>query len=144
MFTSYSLSPGRGSSLKNAKNFNEFKNNFNQKPNNNSKPTQGTSKVVTTNSLADDVARALGGHLSPAKGKGYKIEIPNGRKPITVRVMEAGSGGRSKPYFRVSIDGKGSLTLDGKLSNDPKLTHIDLTENSLKQIEQMIKNYKGK
>ncbi|MEZ2661763.1 hypothetical protein ACBP89_27960, partial [Aneurinibacillus aneurinilyticus] len=37
----HSLSPGRGSSLKNAKNFNEFKNNFNQKPNNNSKPTQG-------------------------------------------------------------------------------------------------------
>ena len=24
--------------------------------------------------------------------------------------MEAGSGGRNEPYFRVSIDGKGSLT----------------------------------
>jgi len=31
--------------------------------------------------------------------------------------MNAGSGGSSLPFFRVSIDGKGSLTLDGVISN---------------------------
>ena len=58
--------------------------------------------------------------------------------------MEAGSVGRNEPYYRVSIDGKGSLTLDGKISNDRSLTHIDITDDALKQIDIMIKAYKGK
>lgn len=58
--------------------------------------------------------------------------------------MEAGSGGRNEPYFRVSIDGKGSLTLEGKVSNDRSLTYIDITDDALKQIDIMIKAYKGK
>ncbi len=60
------------------------------------------------------------------------------------KVMEAGSGGRNKPYFRVSIDGKGSLTRDGKIFNDRSLPHIDITDDALKQIDIMIKSYKGK
>lgn len=106
--------------------------------------TQGTRYVNNTQGLADDIGSKLGGTISNAKGKGYKVQIPNGNKPITVRVMEAGSGGRNKPYFRVSIDGKGSLTLDGKISNDRSLTHIDITDDALKQIDIMIKSYKGK
>jgi len=105
---------------------------------------KGTRYVNNTKGLADDIGSKLGGTVSNAKGKGYKVEIPNGNKPITVRVMEAGSGGRNEPYFRVSIDGKGSLTLDGKISNDRSLTHIDITEDALKQIDIMIKAYKGK
>lgn len=61
--------------------------------------------------------------------------------PLTlVRVMEAGSVGRNKPYFGVCIDGKGSLTI----SNDRSLTHIDITDDVLNQIDIMIKSYKGK
>ncbi len=105
---------------------------------------KGTRYVNNTKVLADDIGSKLGGTISSAKGKGYKVQIPNGSKPITVRVMEAGSGGRNKPYFRVSIDGKGSLTLDGKISNDRSLTHIDITDDALEQIDKMIKSYKGK
>ena len=57
--------------------------------------------------------------------------------------MEAGSGGRDSPYFRVSIDGKGSLTLHGVISSDGALTHINLTDDYLKQIMDMIAKYKG-
>jgi hypothetical protein len=75
---------------------------------------------------------------------GWKIEIPNGKKPIVVRIMNEGSGNRADPYFRVSIDGKGSLTLDGTLSSNRELTHIDLTNEYINQITNMINNYLGK
>lgn len=55
--------------------------------------------------------------------------------------MNEGSGGRVNPYYRVSISGKGSLTLDGTLSSDRGLTHIDITDNYLKQIVNMINKY---
>lgn len=57
--------------------------------------------------------------------------------------MNEESGERCAPYFRVSIDGKVSLTLDGLFSNKRALTHIDLTYNYLEQIINMIKKYKG-
>ncbi|WP_155970701.1 hypothetical protein [Streptococcus ruminantium] len=74
---------------------------------------------------------------------GYKVEIPNGRKPITVRIMNSGSGGREKPYFRVSVDSKGSFDINGDLSSDRGLTHIDVSQDSLKQIQQIITKYRG-
>lgn len=52
--------------------------------------------------------------------------------------MNAGSGGRSQPYLRVSIDRKGSYTLDGLLSSDRALTHIDMTDSFLEQITKII------
>lgn len=57
--------------------------------------------------------------------------------------MNDGCGGRSKLYYRVSIDGKGSLTPDGIISSDRGLTHIDLSENSLSEITNIINNYLG-
>lgn len=72
---------------------------------------------------------------------GYKVEILNpagGNKPIVGRIMNAGSGGRSQPYLRVSIDRKGSYTLDGLLSSDWALTHIDMTDSFLEQITKII------
>jgi hypothetical protein len=91
------------------------------------------------------IAKNLGGKVTTLKN-GYKIEIPNanGKKPIVVRVMNEGSGGRTEPYFRVSIDGKGSYTLDGKLSNDKGLTHIDMSNDYLKQIIKIVNSIKGK
>lgn len=52
--------------------------------------------------------------------------------------MNEGSGGRSQPYFRVSIDGKGSYTLDGVISSDRALTHIDMSNFYLDQIKNII------
>lgn len=93
--------------------------------------------------MADEVASSLGGKASPLKN-GYKVEIPNGRKPIVVRIMDEGSGGRGKPYYRVSIDGKGSLTPEGIISSDRGLTHIDLSENSISEITNIINKYLGR
>ena len=97
---------------------------------------------ITTDLVAKNVAESLGGEITELKN-GYKIEIPNGRKPIVVRVMSEGSGGRSEPYYRVSIDGKGSLTMEGQLSADKGLTHVNLSGNSLQEIKQMIEKYLG-
>lgn len=58
--------------------------------------------------------------------------------------MDEGSGGRSKPYYRVSIDGKGSLTPEGKIFSDRGLTHIDLSEYSLSEITNIVNNYLGR
>ncbi|MCL6457003.1 MAG: hypothetical protein K6T85_03265, partial [Gorillibacterium sp.] len=93
---------------------------------------------TTTQNAAKSVGKELGGTVSELKN-GWKVEIPNGNKPIVVRIMNEGSGGRSQPYFRVSIDGKGSFTLDGKLSNDKGLTHIDMNDNYFKQIIEIVK-----
>lgn len=101
------------------------------------------AKIPSLNSLADEVASSLGGKSSPLKN-GYKVEIPNGRKSIVVRIMNEGSGGRGKPYYRVSIDGKGSLTPEGIISSDRGLTHIDLSENSMSEISNIINNYLGR
>ncbi|WP_249921837.1 hypothetical protein A5821_001331 [Enterococcus sp. 7F3_DIV0205] len=101
------------------------------------------TKIPTLNSLSDEVASSLGGKASPLKN-GYKVEILNGRKPIVVRIMDEGSGGRGKPYYRVSIDGKGSLTPEGIISSDRGLTHIDLSENSMGEITNIINNYLGR
>ena len=104
---------------------------------------QGASGARTSlKNASSSVGSKLNGTVSELNN-GYKIEIPNGNKPIVVRIMDEGSGGRSAPYFRVSIDGKGSLTLDGVLSSDRALTHIDLTDNYLEQITNMVTKYKG-
>ncbi|MGO5136354.1 hypothetical protein ACTQ31_06395 [Clostridium butyricum] len=107
--------------------------------------TKGVSKTVftTTEDAANVLGKELNGTVSQLKN-GYKVEIPNGNKPIVVRVMNEGSGGRANPYYRVSIDGKGSLTLDGTLSSDRGLTHIDMTDDYLSQIENTINKYLGK
>ncbi|MCB5954245.1 PAAR-like protein [Enterococcus sp. CWB-B31] len=103
----------------------------------------GIYPSVSLNSLANEVASSLGGVASQLKN-GYKVEIPNGRKSIVVRIMNEVSGGRGNPYYRVSIDGKGSLTSDGIISSDRGLTHIDLSENSMSEIIDIINNYSGR
>ena len=104
---------------------------------------QGASGARTSlKNASSSVGSKLNGTVSELNN-GYKIEIPNGNKPIVVRIMDEGSGGRSAPYFRVSIDGKGSLTIDVVLSSDRALTHIDLTDNYLEQITNMVTKYKG-
>ncbi len=108
-----------------------------------SKNIRCKSVFKSTDDAANMVADDLGGTISKLRN-GFKIEIPNGSKPIVIRIMNQGSGGRKSPYFRMSIDGKGSLTLDGVLSNDRALTHIDMTDGYLQQIRNAITRYRGK
>nr|WP_279626009.1 pre-toxin TG domain-containing protein [Streptococcus cuniculi] len=93
---------------------------------------------VNLRNIADDVAESLSGSVSNLKN-GYKVEVPNGNKPIIIRIMDQGSGGRTAPYFRVSIDGKGSLDLNGNLSSLRQFTHIDISDGSADQIVHIIK-----
>ncbi|MNK81799.1 tRNA(Glu)-specific nuclease WapA precursor [compost metagenome] len=105
---------------------------------------EGAGNVFkTTENAANTVGKKLGGTVTELKN-GWKVEIPNGKKPIVVRIMNEGSGGRSEPYFRVSIDGKGSFTLDGKLTNDKGLTHINMSDDFLKQITKIVNSAIGK
>jgi hypothetical protein len=111
----------------------------------NARLSQGTSSgagdvFTNTQSSAQIVAKQLNGKVTEIKN-GYKIEIPNptgGNKPVVVRIMNEGSGGRGQPYFRVSIDGKGSYTIDGGISSDRALTHIDMSDFYLDQIKSII------
>lgn len=50
------------------------------------------SRLLSPSSLAHEVATATGGVLKTNKG-GFTIEIPNGSRGITVRVMERGGVG---------------------------------------------------
>ena len=104
----------------------------------------GETVEISTKEAAEKIATVFKGTVELAEGKGWRILLP-GKNPILVRIMNAYSGGRTKPYFRAGVPGKGCFTLQGKLSDDRALTHIDLTENYLEQIEDMISKYlKGK
>nr|NNM90395.1 hypothetical protein [Bacilli bacterium] len=107
---------------------------------------EGTGEALSTQSVADKVASELGGNVSKIDGdvNSWKVNIPNGKRPIIVRIMEAGSGGRANPYFRVSVDGKPALTLEGKFSSDHGLTHFDLSNESVQQILNIIDKYRGR
>lgn len=99
------------------------------------------AQFTTTKEAAQEVAKHFGGTFKAAQGKGWIVEIPRTDRRTIVRVMDAGSGGREKPYFRVSIENKGSMTLEGELSNRADLTHIDMTDTYLEQMKQMLNKY---
>jgi hypothetical protein len=92
--------------------------------------------------VAVSVSEKLGGTLNRAQGKGWTIDIPYENKLIVIRIMEALSGHRTKPYYRVAISGKTALTIQGKYSNEPNLTHIDLSRDYMQQIINIIESYK--
>ncbi|MNN76895.1 hypothetical protein D3C81_1933130 [compost metagenome] len=80
-----------------------------------------------------------------AAGSGWKVtEVTNPlskNQPFMIRVMDAGSGGRTDAYYRVSVGNKGVLTLEGKFSSDMASTHINLTADYMTQIQYMINQY---
>ncbi|MGE7842653.1 hypothetical protein ACQKNX_17920 [Lysinibacillus sp. NPDC093712] len=73
--------------------------------------------------------------------KGKVITIPNKKQKIVIRLMEAGSGGRSKAYWRMSVGGK-SIDITGKYEHQREKTHIDLDETSPATIINLIKKFK--
>ena len=97
--------------------------------------------VLTTINAANAVANHFGAQIINLNN-GFSITVGMyGKKPIIVRIMNSGSGGRVMHYFRVSIDGLGSLTLNGIISADRALTHIDLGPDFLNQIIQMVRTF---
>lgn len=64
--------------------------------------------------------------------------------------MEEGSGGRGKRYFRLALSGKSAYDVEGKPINAAALTHTNMNDNCLEQLESMInkiiqdKKQKGK
>jgi hypothetical protein len=77
--------------------------------------------------LAEDLAEQTGGRLGEVQGEGRKITWEGearGRRNIVSRLMDSG-GVRNEPYWRISINGIGSFSLDGRLitTNDPLLVH---------------------
>ena len=98
------------------------------------------SKLLSPGSLADEVANATGEALKTNKG-GFTVEIPNGSRGITVRVMER--GGSRISYYRVSVPGKATYTVTGEASTDAALTHMDIGESSLDDILSIIARIQG-
>ena len=93
----------------------------------------GGSIAATVNRIiAYGIARIAGGSVSPAKGNGWVIKISN----LTLRVMT--SSNFRNNYFRLSMAGKGTITLSGVYSSDPALTHIPITFNSIVSIIKII------
>jgi hypothetical protein len=72
---------------------------------------------------------------------GYTVNVPNGSRGISVRIMDEG-GGRTN-YYRVSVPGKETYTVDGVTSTDPALTHIDIRGSSLNDLLGIINKIQG-
>jgi hypothetical protein len=66
------------------------------------------------------------------------VLTPFGRRGVMVRIMEEGSGGRSGPYYQVSVPGKGVYAIDGDTSDDMAVTHIRIEEDLLRSILNII------
>ncbi|UJP39783.1 hypothetical protein [Cellulomonas palmilytica] len=97
-------------------------------------------RLLSPSSLADEVANATGGVLKTNKG-GFTIDVPNGARGISVRVMER--GGSRTNYYRVSVPGKETYTVTGEASTDAALTHMDIGESSLDDILSIIARIQG-
>jgi RHS repeat-associated protein len=93
--------------------------------------TNAGSRLLSPSSLADEIANATGGVVKTNKG-GFTVNVPNGSRGITIRVMEEG-GGRTN-YYRVSVPGKGTYTVAGQTSTDAALTHIPIGQSSMDDI----------
>lgn len=90
-----------------------------------------TPRLLSPSSLAHELASRTGGVVTTNKG-GYTVNIPHGKRGITVRVMD--KGGSRTNYYRISVPGKESYTAAGKVSTDARAIHVDITENSLLEI----------
>jgi RHS repeat-associated protein len=68
--------------------------------------------------LASEVAAATGGSVSAlAKSQGFKVTLTTGGRDVVARIKAGGD-------FRVSVEGLGSLTRSGTLSDNPASTHL--------------------
>jgi len=87
--------------------------------------------------LAVDVANRFGGSITAAQGDGWVVKIQN----LTLRIMNSG-GGRTN-YWRLSVEGKGTVDIFGNFSSNRALTHIDIVANSFDDICNVINKLLG-
>lgn len=108
----------------------------------------GNTASTIEKEVADEVSNKLGGQVNkiPNDINSWKVEVPNGKRPIIVRIMEAGSGNRSLPYFRVSVAERSALNLQGEFSSDRALTHFDITDRAvaIRQILDIVQKFLGR
>ena len=107
--------------------------------NNAPKPPQ-ISPFIPPMIAAQEIAQRFGGKITELE-KGIKITIASKPYDIIVRIMEAGSGGRTEPYFRIAIEGLSVLNKLGQLSNDMGATHFTLSTNYVNEIIGIIYKY---
>jgi len=96
----------------------------------------GAFALQINKAIAGGMARLVGGVLSAAKGNGWIINV--GR--LTLRIMTESSSRVN--YFRLSMEGKGAMTVLGALSSDRALTHISITFDNIIKIIQTILKFK--
>ncbi|MCF2945465.1 hypothetical protein, partial [Paenibacillus tarimensis] len=96
--------------------------------------------------LADKIAQDLGGTIKPAKGDGWTVNIPitynNKPSEITLRVMN--SSKMNDNYWRLSVQGKPAVDINGNFSNDIVPTHIPITGSTYGDIVSIINKLTGK
>lgn len=115
-------------------------------------PVEGTPKVKfiptpeSNKALADKIAQDLGGTIKPAKGDGWTVNIPitynNKPSEITLRVMNTSK--MNDNYWRLSVQGKPAVDINGNFSNDIVPTHIPITGNTYDDIVNIINKLTGK
>lgn len=93
------------------------------------------AKALNT-ALAKLIAKLVKGSLSSASGNGWKIKVGK----VLLRIMSSG-GGRTN-YFRITLEGKGAMTLSGVLSSDQAQTHINITIKNIIKIIKLILKFK--
>ena len=96
-------------------------------------------KLSRTYRTAKKVAKKNGGTVSRAKGNGWKVKVPDKKDTFTIRFMNKGSGGKSKPYYRASHTRWGSFDRYGNRTSDRGKTHINLNRKSHRDISNIIR-----
>lgn len=122
------------------------------KPVDDVKGIEGTGNVKfiptpeSNKALADKIAHDLGGTIKAAKGDGWTVNIPitynNKPSEITLRVMNTSK--MNDNYWRLSVQGKPAVDINGNFSNDIVPTHIPITENTYDDIVNIINKLNGK
>jgi RHS repeat-associated protein len=98
-------------------------------------------RAAKTKRLAKRIASSFNGTLTKAKGKGWKVIIPDGKRPFTVRIMRKG-GIRNNPYYKISKDRRGAYDRNGTPIKNRESTHINITKNSYAEISNIINKHK--
>lgn len=122
------------------------------KPVDDVKGIEGTGNVKfiptpeSNKALADKIAHDLGGTIKAAKGDGWTVNIPitynNKPSEITLRVMNTSK--MNDNYWRLSVQGKPAVDINGNFRNDIVPTHIPITENTYDDIVNIINKLNGK
>lgn len=86
--------------------------------------------------IARGIARLVGASINSASGSGWILKVGK----LTIRIMTESS--YRVNYFRLSMEGKGAMTLLGALSSNAAATHINITISNIIQLVATILKFK--